>query len=113
MTSVQSYYESPKNITIREIVMYGQPCFEKEINGDIKYYLNFSKIFSDVFKASSKFADEYVVMIFQDERKIITHPTFLIKKNYLLRENHISIFGLTFDLHRTIIFLGYAATFID
>lgn len=93
--------------------MYGQPCFECESNGEKKFFLNFAKIFTTVFKVSSKFAEDYIVMIIQDEKKIITHPAMLIKKNYRIINHGISIFGQTFDLHKTIICFGYIAVFVD
>jgi len=110
---VQSGSRNLKHIGSQEIIMYGQPCFEVKNNGNTEYYLNFAKIFSEIFKVSSKMAEEYTVMIIQDGKKVITHPLFLIKKNYKIVDHKISLFGETFDLYRTLICLGYIATFTD
>jgi hypothetical protein len=98
---------------LKEIKMYGQPCFERDSHNGIEYFLDFARVFSDVFNISSNKADDYVVIVIQDEKKIITHPVFLIKKNYRIINHSISIFGQSFNLHQTLICIGYAATFID
>jgi hypothetical protein len=87
--------------------------FECEGKDKPEYFLNFAKIFSDVFQVSSNVHEEFLVLVMQGEKRVITHPCLLIKKNYKIINHCIHIFGQEFELGKTMICLGCFAVFAD